>query len=56
MKTAEDVWGKWIQFENTKIDKSESSQLLQPKEKKTLCSEKEFEEIFSDFFGNIKKN
>lgn len=51
----EDLWVKWIQPENVETETSASIQLLQPKEKKTLCTEEEFDIIFSDLFGIIKK-
>lgn len=54
MKNTEDLWSKWTEFENVETETSASIQILQPKEKKTLCTEKEFDEVFSDFFGNIK--
>ena len=56
MRNTEDLWGKWIQPENVQTESSASIQLLQPKEKKTLCTEKEFDEVFSDLFGNTEKN
>jgi hypothetical protein len=56
MKSTEDLWGKFAEFERVETETSASIQLLQPKQKKTLCTEKEFDEVFSDFFGNVKKN
>jgi hypothetical protein len=56
MRNTEDLWGDWTQPENIQTETSASIQLLQPKEKKTLCTEKEFDEVFSDFLGNVKKN
>jgi len=49
MKTSEQVWGNWTQPENVQTEVSASIELLQPKEKKTLCTEKEFDKIFGEF-------
>jgi hypothetical protein len=56
MKTSEQLWGNWIQPETVQTETSASVELLQPKQKKTLCTEKEFDKVFSEFFGNVKKN
>jgi hypothetical protein len=52
MKNTEDLWGKFIEAKDTNTEVSASIQLLQSKEKKTLCSEEEFDKVFSTFFGN----